>query len=307
MRTLFGLGGVSKDWPECTVSIGVFDGVHLGHQEVIGEACLDARENGRPCVVLTFDRHPLALLNPEKCPRALLPLDLRLAKIAGLGVDATVVASFDRPFASQSPVQFFQDVLRGALKAGTVVVGHDFAFGKDRAGDARWLSERIRTIVVEQKEMSGRGVSSTEIRSLVAGGCVSEAAELLGSSYALAGLVVPGRRLGRDLNVPTINLVPIIDQVIPGHGIYAGFAQTPCGRYKAAVSIGVRPTIEGAGFAIEAHLLDFGGANLYGREVVLEVVERLRDEERFSSHEALAEQMRRDIVDARRVLEAANA
>lgn len=302
MHIVFGLHGLSPDWPTSTVCIGVFDGVHLGHQSVIHKAIENAKSNGRPCVVMTFDRHPISVLRPEECPPLLLPLGQKLAKLEALGVDVAVVAAFDPVFASQSKEQFFECVLRHAFRAEAVVVGHDFAFGKNREGTIDWLQERISTIVVGPKELDGERVSSSKVRHAIAEGRVDVARRLLGSDFALAGIVGKGAQLGTRLGIPTANIMLLERQAVPAHGIYAGHGITEQGTYPAAISVGDRPTIEGAGFAIEAHLMDFDEGELYGRDILISFRERLRHQERFEDVESLKRQMRLDVEAVRQLL-----
>ena len=308
MQSVFGLENVAPDWQESTVSVGVFDGVHLGHQAVISAAVSDARSSSRPCVVLTFDKNPLAVVKPERCPQTVLSTDLKLMKIAALGVDVAVVCVFDEAFSQQSPSEFLDDVLKKRFRAKKVVVGHDFTFGKDRAGTPEWLSERIPTTVIPPLERAGRRVSSSEIRKDIVEGKMREAADLLGSAFALDGKVIAGNRLGRELGFPTANVEPIAElQVIPKLGIYAGIAEVGGKRYSAAISVGARPTIPGAGFAIEAYLLDYDGPDCYCERIVLDFLDRIRDEIRFDSTELLVGQMRRDIEQVRAMSEVRNA
>lgn len=302
MRIIYGIENVVPTWSVSAVSVGVFDGVHRGHRAVISRLVSEARARGNPAIVLTFDRHPDVLLRPSLAPKALLPLDLRLGRIADLGVSLAVVVAFTDAFAGMNPEEFLSRVLRGALKAETVVVGPDFRFGTGRMGDVDWLASRLRTVVVPYEEVSGGRVSSTRIRSLVAEGRIREANELLGYSYTLAGLVVPGCGRGKSLKVPTVNLGLALPQVVPASGIYAGFGFLRGEKYMAAISVGDRPTFEQAGFALEAHFLDYGGSDLYGVDIVLEFVERLRDQQVFSSSEELREAMFEDLERVRSVL-----
>jgi riboflavin kinase/FMN adenylyltransferase len=304
MLTVFGLESISPGWNESTVCIGVFDGVHLGHQALIRGAVSEARANGRPCIALTFDRHPMSVLRPEFAPQTVLPLHARVEKIQQCGADVLVIARFDHKFASIEADRFIEEVLKSQLKAVSVVVGHDFAFGKDRGGDVEFLRTRIPTEVMPPYERSGRRVSSTEVRKAIASGQVSDAAELLGEDYCLYGVVVRGNRLAREIGMPTINLALATQQILPANGIYAGWAETEIGRFEAAISIGERPTVDGAGFAIEAHLLEFPDVEIYGHCVVLSFAHRIRDEEKFSSVEMMAEQMQHDVAEIKRVLRA---
>lgn len=282
--------------------IGVFDGVHLGHQAVIGEAVSRAHVAGRPAVVVTFDRHPMAVLAPERKPKQVLPLQENILKIGGLGVDICAVAAFDRDLSTMTAESFFKEYLVAKLGAVEMVVGHDFAFGYQRQGTPQWLSQRVPTHVHPPLELDGSRISSSLVRAAIAEGRLADARRMLGSDYRFVGVVVRGQRLGSDLGVPTANLTPLCDQVLPGAGIYAGRAMCQGKVFNAAVSVGFRPTVAGAGFAIEAHLMDYLGGDLYGRTVALDFVERLRDELTFENVEQMTDQMHMDISDARTVL-----
>ncbi len=275
------------------VAVGTFDGVHLGHREVIRGSD----------TVLTFDPHPLQLLRPEAMPKLLDSFAVKRDLIASLGVDELVVVPFDREFAAQSHDRFVDAVLVERLGATHVSVGENFRFGRAARGDADYLRSRpeFETRVVPIVEAEGETVSSSHIRALVAAGDVAAAARFLGAPFTLEGEVVTGDRRGRDLGMPTANLVPDDRIVCPGHGVYAATAE---GR-PAAINVGVRPTFEsGRGVLIEAHLIDFDD-DLYGRTIRIAFLARLRGERRFDSVEALVEQMHVDVADARRILSAA--
>jgi riboflavin kinase / FMN adenylyltransferase len=274
-----------------SVAIGTFDGVHLGHREVIRGSD----------TVLTFEPHPLVVLHPEATPKLLTPFGIKRDLIAGLGVDELVVIPFDRDFAGLSAEQFALDVLAGRLGAERVSVGENFRFGKGARGTPDFLRTRseFETRVVPLVEVSGETVSSSHIRGLVAAGDVRHAAEFLGGPFLFEGEVVVGDRRGRELGVPTANIVPDDAVVCPGHGVYAAWAHG----YPAAVNVGVRPTFEtGRGLLVEAHLIGFDG-DLYGQNLRIAFIERMRGEKRFDSVEALVEQMQRDIVEAREICE----
>ena len=275
------------------VAVGTFDGVHLGHREVIRGSD----------TVLTFDPHPLQVLKPEAMPKLLHSFAVKRDLIASLGVEELVVVPFDREFAAQSHDRFVDAVLIERLGAAHVSVGENFRFGRSARGDAEYLRSRpeFETRVVPIVEVEGETVSSSRIRALVAAGEVDAAARLLGAPFILEGEVVAGDRRGHELGMPTANMVPDDRLACPGHGVYAATAD---GR-PAAVNVGVRPTFEsGRGVLIEAHLVDFDG-DLYGRTLRLAFHVRLRGERRFESVEALVEQMHADVADARRVLSAA--
>ena len=274
------------------VAIGTFDGVHLGHREVIAGSD----------TVLTFDPHPVAVVQPGAAPRLLTDPARKAELVASLGVDELVVIHFDAEFAARSAEQFIDEVLVGTLGATHVSVGENFRFGHKAKGDETLLraDDRFQTRVVELLEIDGEIVSSSHIRGLVLGGAVEYAGRLLGDPFTLAGEVVSGDRRGRELGYPTANLVPQTAFVTPGHGVYAARATTADGAtHAAAVSIGVRPTfVTGRGELVEAFLLDFDG-DLYGSRLELAFLKRLRGEKRFESVDALVEQMEHDVEAAR--------
>jgi riboflavin kinase / FMN adenylyltransferase len=284
---------VEPDSGPRSVAIGTFDGVHLGHREVIRGSD----------TVLTFDPHPLAVIHPEATPKLLNPFPVKRDLIAGLGVDELVVIPFDRGFSEQSADDFVRDVLVRRLGAQRVSVGENFRFGKGARGTADFLRSHneFETRVVPLVEVEGEAISSTQIRGLVAAGEVDKAAQFLGGPFLFEGEVVPGDRRGRDLGMPTANLVPDDRLAVPGHGVYAGWAHG----HPAAINVGVRPTFQtGRGLLIEAYLLDFEG-DLYGEMLRIAFLERLRGEKRFESADDLVAQMRRDVEQARQICAAA--
>ncbi len=272
-----------------SVAVGTFDGVHLGHREVIAGS--DS--------VLTFDPHPVSVVAPQHTPKLLTTLQRKAELIASLGVAETIVIPFDAGFAARSAQDFIEDVLVGALGATRVAIGENFRFGNRAKGDPELLRAdgRFQTVVHPLLEVDGEIVSSSHIRGLVQAGDMAEANRLLGSTFEIVGTVVHGDKRGRELGFPTANLVPDEALACPGHGIYACLAD---GR-PAAVSIGVRPTFQtGRGELIEAYLLDFEG-DLYGKPLRLQFLERLRGERRFESAQALIEQMHEDVARTRKV------
>ena len=269
------------------VAVGEFDGVHRGHREVIRGSD----------TVLTFDPHPLAVIRPEAAPRLLTSTPVKADLVATLGVEEMVVIPFDAEFAAMEPQRFIDEVLVGGLGAEQVSVGANFRFGRRAAGDVALLSAQpaFTTRVAPLVEWEGEIVSSSDIRGLVLAGDVEHAAGFLGAPFQMRGTVVTGDRRGRTLGYPTANLVPETGLVCPGHGVYACLAD---GR-PAAVSVGVRPTFDsGRGVLVEAYVIDWEG-DLYGRELRLDFVTRLRGERRFESADALAKQMALDVEQAR--------
>ncbi|HXS44944.1 MAG TPA: bifunctional riboflavin kinase/FAD synthetase [Solirubrobacteraceae bacterium] len=276
------------------VAVGTFDGVHLGHREVIRGAD----------TVLTFDPHPAAVVAPAGAPRLLTTLERKAQLVESLGVDELVVIPFDHDFAQRSAEAFVDDVLVGTLGATHVGVGENFRFGHKARGDAALLAAdpRFETRVVPLLEVDGEVVSSSHIRGLVLGGAVEYADRLLGAPFTVIGEVARGDERGRTLGYPTANLVPQDGLVVPGHGVYACRATTPDGtEHVAATNVGVRPMfVTGRGELIEAYLVDFEG-DLYGQALTVAFLKRLRGEKRFASVDALVEQMARDVQDARAI------
>ena len=271
------------------VAIGTFDGVHRGHQAVIEGAD----------TVLTFDPHPLEVLHPAALPKLIMPFSVKRDVIDGLGVEELVVIPFDEEFAHRSAEDFIEHVLVEKLGATKVSVGENFRFGAKAKGDPDMLAahDEFETRVVPLVEVDGETVSSTRIRALVAAGDMEGARHCLGAPFMVEGTVVKGDQRGRELGFPTANIVPDDRLAIPGHGVYAAFADG----VPAAVSIGIRPTFEtGRGVLIETYLID-REEDLYGRELRVAFVERLRGEKRFAAVEDLISQMHQDVEDARRV------
>ncbi len=289
------------------LTIGAFDGIHRGHQHLIGSMARAAHEAHREAVVLTFDPHPGVVLGRTPVA-ALSTLEERAAQIEALGVDLLVVLRFT-PAMAGMPAARFVKALRDHLKMVELWVGPDFALGHRREGNVPFLRELgaregFTVRVVEPLRWRGEVVSSTRIRAALTAGDIEEANGCLGRPYHLAGVVVHGRGLGRQLGFPTANLEPPPGRLIPANGVYAALAQTErYGTWPAVVNIGVRPTIAANHLTVEAHLLDFDG-DLYDQRLGLDFIARLRDEMAFPSLNALVEQIRRDIEQARRVLAA---
>jgi riboflavin kinase / FMN adenylyltransferase len=274
------------------VAIGTFDGVHRGHRAVIDDAD----------TVLTFDPHPLEILHPAALPKLIMPFGVKRDVIDGLGVRELVVIPFDADFAKRSAEEFIEDVLIGRLGAEKVSVGENFRFGAKAKGDPAMLASRseFETRVVPLVEVDGETVSSTRIRALVAAGDMEGARHCLGAPFMVEGEVVGGDQRGRELGFPTANIIPDDRLAIPGHGVYAAFADG----VPAAVNVGIRPNFEsGRGVLIETYLID-REVDLYGSVLRVAFVERLRGEKRFANIEELITQMRIDVEDAKRVCSA---
>jgi riboflavin kinase/FMN adenylyltransferase len=274
------------------VAIGTFDGVHLGHRAVIEGAD----------TVLTFDPHPLEVLHPAAMPKLIMPFEVKRDVIDGLGVEELVVIPFDEEFAHRSAEDFIEHVLVEKLDAKQVSVGENFRFGAKAKGDPALLEAHpeFQTRVVPLVEVDGETVSSTRIRALVAAGDMNQARRCLGFPFMVEGTVVQGDQRGRELGFPTANIVPDDRLAIPGHGVYAAFANG----VPAAVNVGVRPTFEtGRGVLIETYLIDHE-EDLYGKTLRVAFVERLRGERAYHEVDELIAQMHRDVDDARRACSA---
>jgi riboflavin kinase/FMN adenylyltransferase len=275
------------------IAVGEFDGVHVGHREVIRGAD----------TVLTFEPHPRTVVAPDSAPKLLMSLETKADLIAGLGVQELVVIPFDGSFAAQSAQEFIDRELVERLGAERVSVGENFRFGHRARGDAQLLAAQtaFETRIARLVELDGEIISSTHIRGLVASGDVAAAARFLGAPFQVRGTVAHGDKRGRTLGYPTANLVPDPRLVVPDHGVYACRAYLDNEEHMAAVNVGVRPMFKtGRGLLVEAFLVDFEG-NLYDEPLRLDFLERLRGERRFESVDALVEQMGQDVVDIRRI------
>ena len=287
------------------VTVGTFDGLHRGHQTVLAEVVRRARAPGKglTSLLVTFDPHPLEVLNPAACPKLLTLPDEKRELLAGTGLDGVVVLPFTSEVAQQSPEEFIRR-LRAEHALTELVLGYDHAFGRGRSGDEALVrrlgsADGFAVAVVDAVREDGQPISSTLIRAAVAHGDLAEAARWLGRPYGLLGRVVPGAGRGRTIGVPTINLAPPeTRKLLPPDGVYAVWAWWRGTRYGGMMNQGARPTFAEPGRTLEVHLFDFAG-ELYGETVRVEWVERLRDVQAFPSREALVAQLERDRQAAR--------
>ncbi|UOE44656.1 bifunctional riboflavin kinase/FAD synthetase [Agromyces larvae] len=308
MRSFKGLDAVPAGFGPSAVTIGKFDGVHLGHRAVIDRLRGIADERSLTTAVVTFDRNPLALLAPERCPAPLVSVRQKLNLLATTGVDATVLLPFDRQLAAVPAEEFVRRVLVDALGARAVLVGSDFRYGARGAGDVallQRLGEGLGFDVVVVDDVmpdDEHRVSSTWVRELLAAGDVRRATELLGHTPTVSGIVVHGAARGRELGYPTANLSPESEGLIPADGVYAGWLTDAGTRYPAAISVGDNPTFEGVPKKqVEAYVLD-RDLDLYDHLVDVEFVERLRGMVAFESIEGLIDTIRDDVDRARELL-----
>jgi riboflavin kinase/FMN adenylyltransferase len=340
VRRWHGLDDVPSDWGRSVVTIGVFDGVHRGHQTIVGRAVELARELGLPVVVITFDPHPDEVVRPGSHPPLLSSPKRRAGLLAGLGVDAVMVLPFTLELSRMSPDDFVQSVLVERLHAARVVVGENFRYGHKARGDVTLLAELGDKYDFTAEGVplvaNGQTISSTSIRELLAAGDVAGAATALGRPHRVEGIVVRGHERGRALGFPTANLETLPHTAIPSDGVYAGWLEcfpvnrggvnpgglnqagatataTAAGgmaaetRWPAAISIGTNPTFEGADRSVEAYALDRDDLDLYGEHVAVDFAVRIRDTLKFDSIEALVAEIRRDVDRAREITARAGA
>ena len=301
-----GVESAPTGWGRCVVTVGVFDGVHRGHQQIIGRAVEKARAAGLPSVAVTFDPHPSEVVRPGSHPPVLTGSRTKAELLEGLGVDVMCVLPFTVEFSRLAPEAFVHAVLVEQLHASSIVVGENFRYGHRGAGDVAALTASGRRFgfTVEGAPLQGAGEttwSSTYVRSCVDAGDVVEAAAVLGREHRIDGVVVRGDQRGRELGYPTANLEPLPWSAVPADGVYAGRLLRGGERLPAAISIGTNPTFAGRERRVEAYVLDFTG-DLYGEHVGLTFTARLRETLRFDGVEPLMEQMARDVARTRELV-----
>lgn len=289
------------------LAIGVFDGVHLGHQQIIRQAVADARQHDAMALVVTFDRHPNAVVAPERTPPQIFARSQKLRAIEALGVEALLEIPFDRMFSEKSGESFIRELAGDLRKIFSICVGANFVFGHRRSGDVALLKRLGMELGFQVHghaavALDGEMVSSTRIREAIRAGNLDAAGQMLGRPYAICGEVRAGDRLGRQLGFPTANLA-VPGLVLPPNGVYAGCTQVAGNFYRVALNLGLRPTLASAApeLRVEAHLLDFQG-ELYGVELEVEPGAKLREERKFASSAALREQIARDVLAVRNLI-----
>lgn len=305
MRVLRSSGTFERLGPQA-IAIGIFDGVHRGHQALLQRAIDCARTDGSASLAYTFHPHPAALLAPDFAPLLIEPIERRLERLEAFGMDGVLIEPFDDAFAQTEARAFVEKILVAKLQCRHVIVGDGFTFGHKQQGDVALLESLadqhgFRLHVIAPVRIDGLTISSTKIRELVKNGRVQSAAQLLGRPYELQGLVVRGAGRGTTIDVPTANIEPD-NALLPAVGVYAGYADGTVARHATVINVGYSPTFGAGKLRIEAHLLDYGGGALYDARLRLHFVERLRDEQRFSGIEQLKAQIRADIDKARALL-----
>ena len=303
MKLIHAATGLANGSRKVCLAIGVFDGVHLGHQQIIRQTIADARQHDAVALVITFDRHPNYIVAPERVPPQIYSAPQQLRSIASLGVDALLEIHFDRAFSELSGEVFIRDLVRDLGKIHSICVGADFVFGHQRSGNVALLKKlglelNFGVHGLAAVALDGQVVSSTRIREAIRAGDLDAAGQMLGRPYTICGKVVEGDKIGRQLGFPTANL-DVTNLILPPNGVYAANTRFNERSYRVALNIGVRPTVAaGSELRVEAHLLDFSG-ELYGAELELEIGERLRGEQTFSSAAELRGQIARDIAQVR--------
>ncbi|RZE63794.1 bifunctional riboflavin kinase/FAD synthetase [Streptomyces albidoflavus] len=314
MQRWRGLEDIPQDWGRSVVTIGSYDGVHRGHQLIIGRAVERAREAGLPTVVVTFDPHPSEVVRPGTHPPLLAPHHRRAELCAELGVDALLVLPFTREFSQLSPAEFVAKVLVDRLHARLVVEGPNFRFGHRAAGDVAVLTElgatydydvEVVDLVVRGAAGGGVPFSSTLTRRLVAEGDVEGAAEILGRPHRVEGVVVRGAQRGRELGYPTANVETLPYTAIPADGVYAGWLNAEGEAMPAAISVGTNPQFDGTERTVEAYAIDRVGLDLYGQHVSVDFLAFVRGQAKFASLDELLEAMSRDVARCRELVAAA--
>lgn len=309
MKTFHSLDDIRSPFDNAVVTIGNFDGVHLGHREIFRTVRKKAQEIGGTSVVVTFVPHPLKVLAPEKAPLLINTPDEKELFIAASGIDALVSIPFTREFSAIPPEDFVKEILVEKIGLKHLVIGYDYAFGRNRRGNIDLLRRMggelgFGVTMLDPIGSGGTVFSSSAVRSLIAAGKVEEIVSLLGRHFSLGGRVVHGHQRGKGLGFPTANIATE-KELLPGPGVYAVKVKIGDGVYDGACNIGTNPTFNDNAISIEAFLFDFEG-DLYGREIRVYFIERLRDERRFPGPEALVAQIAEDVARARAILGSAS-
>ncbi|MEV8321155.1 bifunctional riboflavin kinase/FAD synthetase [Streptomyces sp. NPDC059900] len=314
MQRWRGLEDIPQDWGRSVVTIGSYDGVHRGHQLIIGRAVARARELGVPAVVVTFDPHPSEVVRPGSHPPLLAPHHRRAELMADLGVDALLILPFTTEFSKLSPADFVVKVLVDKLHARLVVEGPNFRFGHKAAGNVAFLTELGATydyevdvidLFVSGEAGGGEPFSSTLTRRLVAEGDVTGAAEILGRPHRVEGVVVRGAQRGRELGFPTANVETLPHTAIPADGVYAGWLHAQGEAMPAAISVGTNPQFDGTERTVEAYAIDRVGLDLYGMHVAVDFLAFVRGQAKFESIDELLVAIADDVKRSRELIEAA--
>ncbi len=305
MKIIHTANELKAEGKKVCLAIGFFDGVHLGHQQIIRQTISDARQHDALSVVLTFDRHPNSIVAPDRVPPLIYSLPQKLRAIESLGVDTLLLIRFDKKFSEQTGEEFIRSLAQGLGSIHSICVGADFVFGYKRSGNVALLKKlggELGFMVhgMAAVSLDNQAVSSTRIREMIRAGDLDSTSQMLGRPYAISGRAVEGDRLGRQLGFPTANL-DVTGLILPPNGVYSGLAVVKEKSHRVALNIGFRPTIasQTPQLRVEAHLLDFDG-DLYGQDLEIQLGEKLRDERKFNSPNELREQIKLDVASVRK-------
>lgn len=307
MKSISSLSQIPSDFESSAVTIGKFDGLHLGHQKLIGSLRAAAKEHELTSVVVTFDRHPDALLNPEHSKLPLIGPQIKHSLIQETGVDILLTLPFDESLANLSPEEFVQQILVSALKAKIVLVGEDFRFGHKGRGDVHMLHDLGQQLgfevrVISSAEINGQKISTSKIREYLDAGNVKSAAEMLGRVHASVGVIEHGLKIGRSIGFPTANMARDCEGYLPLDGVYAGWLCVDGQRHPAAHSVGINETFQAVPRLVESHVLDRNDIDLYDKVVTLEFIDFIRPAAKFNGVEDLVEEINRDLEKIRKIL-----
>ena len=306
MKLIKGTGDVPREFRDAFATIGNFDGVHLGHQFLFKTLIQEARQENRKAVVITFDPHPKKILHPDRRPFYLITtLEEKIRLIEKQGIDALMVIPFTLEFSETTAGEFVRHILWDTLHIRKILIGHDYTFGKDKAGDESLLSALghklgFEVSIINAFKIDNTVISSTRLRYAILGGDVKNATAILGRPYNLSGIVIEGSRRGGSLGFPTANIKPV-KVLIPANGVYAAVIHMGGNRYQGVLNIGVNPTFADEKLSIEVHVLDFKD-NIYGKNLDILFIDRIRNEIKFEGPEKLVEQIKQDIDQARTIL-----
>ena len=305
MDIIIGIEHIRRKFRNPVLTLGNFDGVHLGHQKIFKELKEEARKMDGESIIFTFDPHPLQILAPQRCPPFITPFKKKLMLVERSGIDVIIVAAFDLDLANITPEAFVKQILVDKIGAKKILVGYNYYFGKDRKGNVEMLigfgkKFGFEVKVIEAVKVNDTTVSSSKIRELIQGGQMGQAAQLLGRNYLLIGKVIWGADRGKGLGFPTANL-EILNGLYPKTGVYAVEVIMGTKTYPGVANVGYNPTFGENPLSVEVHILDFS-RDIHGEEIQVVFFERIRDEKAFENPDSLARQIRKDVTEARKIL-----